>query len=433
MSIAGGIRKAAGAGAALGGVMTLGSTCGWGDWLDEDRVGLSRDKAMKLSTVNRCVEVRSGSMAMLPLYVMNENTKERLGDHPLRQVLWNQANEAMSRFDYERLMQCNLDLKGNAYAWINRDGRTGYPVELIPLDPDHVTPYVALDSSLWYIYTNPRTGEMSRLHPADVLHYKGYSVDGIEGISILRRAAQTVQTGLAAQQYQRGMYERGGRPSGILTVKTDLGGTGKVIHQDGTEETLPKKEIIRREWESIHAGAGNAFRVAVMDNGMEFKPISVTNAEAQFVESEEQRVADMCRFFGVPLHMVYAGKQAYSSNEQNSLEFVKYTLQPIVTQREQEDSRKLLLPRARAAGLRVKRELKAFLRGDTAAQAAWYKAMREIGPYSVNDILDLEDRPGVPGGDDHYASLNYVPLELFRTLSLLRAMNGNDPEKREEK
>lgn len=179
MSIVRGIRKAAGGpGAALGGVLTSSSVYGPDGFLDVENISLSRDRAMKLSTVNRCVEVRSCTVAALPVYLMRESTKERLRDHRLAKVLWGRPNEAMTRFDYERLMQVNLDLRGNAYAWINRDPRTGYPVELIPLQPDHVTPYVALDSSLWYIYTNPRTGEMFRLSPADVLHYKAYSLDG---------------------------------------------------------------------------------------------------------------------------------------------------------------------------------------------------------------------------------------------------------------
>ena len=429
MSIVSGIRKAAGGpGAALGGVLTPSSVYGPDGFLDVENVSLSRDKAMKLSTVNRCVEVRSCTVAMLPVYLMEEATKERITDHRLAGVLWGRPNEAMTRFDYERLMQCNLDLRGNAYAWISRDPRTGWPLELIPLHPDYVTPYVALDSSLWYIWTNPRTGGMFRLSPADVLHYKAYSTDGIEGISILHRAALTIRTGLAAQQYQHAMYRNGGRPSGVLTTDADVGGTIKVTGSDGAVEEISRKEYIRREWEKIHSGPDNGFRVAIMDNGLKYQPLSVSNADAQFVESEEVRVADVCRFFGVPLHMVYAGKQAYSSNEQNAIEFSKFTLQPLVTQREQEDSYKLLLPRERREGLRVKRELKGLLRGDTAAQAAWYKAMREAGVYSPNDICALEDLPEVPGGGDRYASWNYGPLSRWAELSVIRALGGKAPE-----
>lgn len=424
-----GIRKAAGQTPASG-LLTLDSARGWEGWLDADNAGLSRDKAMKLSAVDRCVEIRACTVAMLPTYVMNETAKTRLRDHPLSDVLRGQPNEFMTRFDYERLMQCNLDLRGNAYAYISRDSRTGRPKELIPMDPDLVTPYVPPDGSLWYVYTHPRTGEMLRLHPADVLHYKGYSSDGIEGISILRRASLSIRTGLSAQEYQKSIYQNGGRPSGILTVEADLDGMGNltITNDQGEEEVISRKEKIRREWDKMYSGPGNGFKTAIVDNGLKYQPLSITNSEAQFVESEELRVADVCRHFGVPLHMVYAGKQSYNSNEQNSIEFCQYTIQPIVTQREQEDSRKLLLPSQRADGQRIKRELKALLRGDTAAQSAWYRAMREIGVYSADDIRALEDLPDVPGGQTRYASWNYGPLEQFAELSVLRAMGGKTEE-----
>ena len=185
----------------------------------------------------------------------------------------------------------------------------------------------------------------------------------------------------------------------------------------------PKAEV-RASWEAVHRGSGNAFRLAVLDHGLKYQPISMSNTDAQFVESSEVRVADVCRFFGVPLHLAYAGKQSYQSNEQNGIEYVNYTLLGYETQWGQEDSYKLLLPGERARPLRIKRELKVFLRGDTAAQAAWYKALRETGAYSVDDIRALEDLCKVPGGDSRYASWNYGPLERFVELSVMRAMKG---------
>lgn len=414
-----------------GAVLSLGSAAGWKGFTAEDAVALSRDKAMKLSTVSRCVELRANAIAMLPVYLMEENTKKRLTDHPLGGVLWGPPNEVMTRFDYERLMQCNLDLCGNAYAWVNRDSRTGRPVELIPLRPDSITPYVDRSGALWYVYTNPRTGEMSKLAPEDVLHYKAYSTDGITGISILRRAALTISTGLSAQQYQSDLYANGGRPSGILKTSTDLSGKPdiEVTNAKGEKEFISRKELIRREWEKVHNGPGKGFRVAVLDLGLDYTPIAMSNSEAQFVESEEYRVADVARFFGVPLYLLNAGKQAYSSNEQNSIDFVKHTMLPIIVQREQEDTWKLLLPNERIRELRIKREPKQLLRGDTAAQAAWYKAMREVGAYSVDDIRALEDMEKVPGGGSRNASLGYVPLEDWPELSLLRALQGRQETK----
>lgn len=402
--------------------LTLDNPAGW--LTGEESVGMSRDRAMKISTVNRCVEVLSNSMAVLPVYIMNERTKERLPDHRLGRVLWERANEAMTAFDYQRLMLCNELLRGNAYAWIYRDPRTGWPRELIPLPPDYMTIHVDRDGHVWYFFTHPTTGEVTMLRPEEILHYKAYSEDGIEGISVLRRASLTLSTARAAQLYENSTWMNGGQPSGILTTESDLGDSIEVVQPDGTKVTVDPKEQLRRSWEAVHRGPGNAFRIAVLDLGLKYQPISMTNSDAQFVESNEIRVADVCRFFGVPLHLAYAGKQSYQSNEQNGIEFVNYTLLAYETQWGQEDTYKLLLPSERAEQLRIKRNLKVFLKGDTAAQSAWYRTMREISALNADEIRGLEDMVTIPGGQEYYASWNYGPLSNWALLSVIRAL-GN--------
>lgn len=408
-------------------VLSLESPRGW-PGLEDDQIAMSRDRAMKISTVNRCVEVLSNSMAVLPVYIMDEGTKERLKRHRLGRVLWGRANEAMSSFDYSRLMLCNQLLRGNAYGWIFRDQATGYPRELIPLPPDHVEPWVDRDGRLWYRFLHPRTGAVYDLRPEDVLHYRAYSEDGIRGISVLRRAALTLDTAQAAQQYENSTWRSGGQPSGILTTEADLGGVIKVPQPDGTVLEVDPKEQLRQSWETIHRGPDNAMRLAVLDLGLKYQPISMNNTDAQFVESNEVRVADVCRFFGVPLHLAYAGRQSYESNEQNGIEYVNYTLLGYETQWSQEDSYKLLLPGERDKALRIKRELKVFLRGDTAAQAAFYTSLRNVGGLNANEIRALEDMGKIPGGDSYYASWNYGPLDQWALLSVLRALGKTGAE-----
>jgi len=393
------------------------------DWLNaEDAMGLSRDRAMKISTVNRCVEVLSNSMAVLPVYIMDEHSKERLTDHRLGRVLWGRANEAMTTFDYQKLMMCNEDLRGNAYAWIYRDASSGHPVELIPLPPDYVTPLTDTSGHLWYFFIHPTTGEVTRLRPEDVLHYKAYSEDGIEGISVLKRASMTLDTARAAQQYENSVWRSGGQPSGILTTESDMGDFVEQVGPDGETIWVDRKVELQRKWESAHRGPNNALRVAVLDLGLKYTPISMTNTDAQFVESNEIRVADVCRFFGVPLHLAYAGKQSYQSNEQNGIEFVNYTLLARETQWGQEDTYKLLLPGERAKNLRIKRELKVFLKGDTAAQAAWYRVLHDISSLNPDEIRGFEDMGKIPGGDAYYASWNGGPLDKWAVLSVIRAL-----------
>lgn len=384
-------------------IITLESADGWTKGLPF--MGNLKTRAMKISAVNACVETISNSMSKLPAFAMDKKTRKRV-DHPLTRLLNERPNEAMAPSVFKKLVEVNRLCNGNAYILIFRSARTGALQELIPLQPECVMPYIDYDGRLWFIYTNPRTGEMRKLHPADVMHLMAYSNDGINGISVLERAKETIATAEAAQTYEKKVYENNNRPSGVLKIQSSL--------------DKGAKDKVREEWANIHEGADNAFRVAVLDLGMEYQPISLSNKDTQFVESKSVTVEDIARFFTVPLYKINAGKQSYSSNEQNGIEYVVNTIHPVSAQYEEEYTYKGLFLSEREKGLEIKLNIMAELKGDNASRGGWYKTMRETGVFSVNDINELEDRPDVEGGDTRYASLNYVPLNLFEKLSINR-------------
>lgn len=382
--------------------------------------------ALKISAFYRAVDVRSDSIGKYPVTVRDLNTRMEVKGHRLGPILWLRPNEAMTPFTYKKLLEYQRLALGNAYAWIFRD-KNGWPVELIPLPPGTCRPILAPGTGkLWYVTSDPRTQELYRLDPADILHYKGFSSNGIEGVSVLTHAARTMAVAASRERYEQAVYENGGHPAGVLQTPADLSNK-RTLSVDG--ETVSYKDIVRRDWDRIHAGAGNNFRVAVLDNGMTYQPVSMSNTDAQFVENKAVTVEDIARFLGTPMNLLFAGKQAYNSNEANSLDYVKNTIQPTVTQYEEEDSMKLLLPSERAAGLWLPRNIMAELRGDSTARKEWYKVMRACGVLSVNDICKLEDMPDVPGGDERCASLNDVPLSAWPELSRERARsNGKQGE-----
>ena len=424
MSLVKNLRRSTRKGAEVPWVMSGQSVYG----LDSmDATAMSRDKAMKISTVNRCVEVLSTSMAVLPIFVTNERTHQRLNNHRLGELLWGRPNEAMTPYDFERLQTGNEVLRGNSYAWIIRDPSTGRSKERIPLSPDLVTVMQEDSGLIWYQYADPVSGDLYRIDSADIEHLKGYSLDGVTGIGVLQRAALTLETSMAAERYERAVYLNGGQPSGVLPTEADLRNKSVPIKdaEGNVIALVPGKDHIRNEWEKLHRGPDNAMRLAVLDNGLKYQPISMTGADLQFVENKDVRVADICRFFGVPLHLVYAGKQSYASNEQNGIEYVNYTLLGKVRQWEQEVSYKHLFPGERQKGERIRRELKVFLQGDTAAQANWLRTMRDIGAYNVDEIRALDDRTSIPGGQEYYASLNYVPLAEWKEMSRARNTDKN--------
>lgn len=375
--------------------------------------------AMKLSAVDRCIEVLSDSIGKLPIYVMERDTRKRVEDHPLNLMLSLRANTAQTPSVAKKMIEVNRNCGGNGYAWIVRDPASLRPTEFLPIPHELVTPWLDSTGTVWYTVIHPFTGEMMTVHRADMLHMMAYTHNGYKGISVLSRASEVIGASRAAQQYNLNYYANGGQPAGVLQTESDLSGTVSIKLPDGTTQKVSKKDLVRSEWEKRHAGPTNAQKVAILDYGLKYTPISVSNKDAQFVEQSELSVQDIARFFGVPLYKLQAGKQSYNSNEQNAIEYVVSTLHPIVTQYEEELTWKLL-PASEAANLKIRINMMAELRGDFTSRAAWYKAMREIGGYAVNDIMALEDMPDVEGGDERYASLNYIPLSVWRELSINR-------------
>lgn len=387
--------------------------------------------AENLSAVYACINIRSSDMACLPQYVFNRFTRKRWENNPALDLLNVRPNARMTPFTRRKLLEYSIYTTGNAYDWILRDPVSREPVELIPLVGTLVQRQITKEGYIWYQVTNPITREVFYLPQEDVCDYKGPSRDGVNGEPILSYARETIAAGLAAQAYNKAFYEHGGQPSGILTVDAPMSGYVKDANGEDTDKTL--KEAMREEWERSQAGPTNAHRIAILDYGLKYQSLGISQRDAQFLEQQNQTVEDIARYFNMPLYKLQSGKQSYQSNEQQRIEYVG-SLQPDVLQREQEMTYKLLTPSQIARGWSIRTNIMALLRSDFNSRGSFYKTMKENGAYSVNDILAKEDMPDVPGGEHRQASLNYVPLEDWAELSRKRAENGGGgrPEKEPE-
>lgn len=376
----------------------------------------NQSTAQKLSAVYAAVEIRSDDMSCLPNYVLDSKTRKRV-EHPILFLLNVRPNSRMTPQVRRKLLERSILYTGNAYDWIIRDPVSRRPVELVPIVGNLVQVRQDTTGYLWYYITNPYTRETFPVPQEDICHYKGPSDDGITGQSVLTYAAATVQAGLAAQDYNRAFYESGGQPSGILTVEGDFAGYVEDKDGNATEKTL--KDAVREEWDKVHSGAANAHKIAILDYGMKYQALSISQKDAMFIEQQSQTVEDIARYFMVPLYKLQSGKQSYNSNEQNAIEYMG-RLQPRVIQMEEEQTWKLLCMDDILNGLEIRSNMMALLRSDQKSRAEYYRIMHQEGTYSINDIRALEDMPDVDGGDEHAISLNFIPLSLWRQLSLLR-------------
>ena len=382
-----------------------------------------QDAAMKLSTVSRCIDILSDSLGKMPFYVYDSVSRKHV-EHPVSMLLATRPNNLQTPFAFRKQVEAERVCNGNGIAWIQRDPTTLRPTALFPIPSGFWTVQLQSDGSLLYTIKHPFENRTITCRQMDVLHVMAFTKNGYKGIGYLERAQEIVRTAKAAQDYSASYYLNGGQPAGILRTESDLSGTVTVTDADGTQRTISKKDRMREEWAKRQSGPDNAGKVAVLDMGLDYKPLSISNKDAQFVEQSALSVEDLARVFGVPLYKLQAGKQSYSSNEQNAIEYVVGTLHPNAVIWEQELSYKLLTPQDLDRGLRVRGNLMNELRGDFNSRGTWYREMRDNGAFSVNDIRALEDLPDVDGGADHYASLNYVPLQDWRELSRQRAESG---------
>ena len=358
-----------------------------------------------MTAVYSCVRILSEAVASLPLNVYRYNEdggKEKAYDHPLFRLLHDEPNPEMTSFIFRETLMTHLLLWGNAYAQIIRNGK-GEVISLYPLMPDRMTVDRDERGQLYYKYTKSNDdaptmeGGTVVLDPSDVLHVPGLGFDGLVGYSPIAMAKNAIGLAIAAEEFGSKFYANGATPSGVLEHPGTLKDPGKV----------------RDSWNSAFGGSSNSNKVAVLEEGLKYTPISIAPNEAQFLETRKFQINEIARIFRVPPHMVGdLEKSSFSNIEQQSLEFVKYTLDPWVIRWEQALFRALLSEEEKKS-LFFKFNVEGLLRGDYASRMNGYATARQNGWMSANDIRSLEDLDRIPaelGGDLYLVNGNMLPL-----------------------
>ncbi len=362
--------------------------------------------AMQMTAVYSCVRILSEAIASLPLHLYRYNEdggKEKAIDHPLYFLLHDEPNPEMTSFVFRETLMTHLLLWGNAYAQIIRNGK-GEVVALYPLMPDRMTVDRDGNGHLYYEYQTSSDDAPTMkgctviLRPSDVLHIPGLGFDGLVGYSPIAMAKNAIGMAIACEEYGAKFFANGANPSGVLEHPGTLKNPAKV----------------RDSWSAAFGGSSNAHKVAVLEEGLKYTPISISPNEAQFLETRKFQIDEIARIFRVPPHMVGdLEKSSFSNIEQQSLEFVKYTLDPWVSRWEQAMIRSLLSQTEKPTYF-LKFNVDGLLRGDYQSRMNGYATARQNGWMNANDIRELENLDRIPaedGGDLYLINGNMLPLK----------------------
>jgi HK97 family phage portal protein len=376
----------------------------------------SRSAPMLLSTVYRCVDLISDSIAVLPLEtyrIDGKGFKTPHKTHPAYDLLDLEPNENMTRFTFFKTIMTSVLLTGNGYAYIERD-KNMRPVQLIYIPSGQCSVVWVMNadgvrhkryqvSSLDYKFTQ-------LVEPKDIIHVLNFSYDGIIGVSTLNHARQTLGISTDSEAHAAGFFKSGGSVSGIIKI-------------EAPRITAEQKEQIYSEWESrTNPITGRPNGVIALSQGASYQPISISPKDSQLLESRQFNVIDICRFFSVsPVKAFDLSKSSYSTIEASQLAYLTDTALAIITKIELEINRKVFLPSERG---HVKAEFNTstLLRTDKAAQATYNREMFNIGAKTSNEVRRENNLPPIEGGDSAFLQVNMQPIEVI-------ASGGNLVEK----
>jgi HK97 family phage portal protein len=360
--------------------------------------------AMQMTAVYSCVRILAEAVAGLPLHFYrykDDGSKEKAINSNLYHLLHDEPNPEMSSFVFRETLMTHLLLWGNAYAQIIRNGK-GEVIALYPLMPNKMSVDRDENGKLYYTYQRSQdegkeAGTVT-LSTRDVLHIPGLGFDGLVGYSPIAMAKNAIGLAIATEEYGAKFFANGAAPSGVL-------------EHPGT---IKDPARLRENWNSTFGGSANSGKVAVLEEGMKYTPISISPEQAQFLETRKFQINEIARIFRVPPHMVGdLEKSSFSNIEQQSLEFVKYTLDPWIIRWEQSLNRSLLNVDEKKTYF-FKFNVEGLLRGDYQSRMNGYAIARQNGWMSANDIRELENLDKIPaeeGGDLYLVNGNMLPLK----------------------
>ena len=352
---------------------------------------MTEDTAKRVSAVFACVRVLSETVGQLPLILyrrLPNSGKERVTDHPIARLIA-KPNHFQTRQDFTEMLTGHVALRGNGYAFKNVVG--GEVRELIPFRPDQVTPRLNEFNVIHYD-VQLADGSKRTYTQNQMFHLKGFSSGGITGDSVLRHAKETIGTAIAIKEHGALFFRNGAKFRGIIT-------------HPGHFDDDAAIDRFRKTWDTA-TGGDAAFETAILEDGLKWEAVSMSNDDSQFIESGKFSVEEIARFFRVQLHKIQSmDKATFSNIEQQALEFVTDTMMPWFVRWELNLSWQLIDASERDE-LFLEFLVEGLLRGDSKARSEFYRSAIMSGWMNRNEPRIKENMNPVEGLDDFLEPTN---------------------------
>ena len=358
------------------------------------------DKALTLTSVWNAIRLLSESVSSLPITVYRkENNGDKVEDvnNRIYNLIKFKPNNFQNKITFFEYIMYSVLTDGNSYVQIVRDNSAN-PVQLIPLNPDYVNIFIK-DNELFY-----QMDGGSVLDSADVLHIKLITDDGIEGLSPIDQCAKAINWNLSIEEFGSTFFKNGAKPSSVLSTDRALSETAI--------------ERLKNSFNSSYAKLKSSNSTIILEEGLTFKPISISPEQAQFLASRQFGIEEIARIFNIPPHMLKdLSKSSFNNIEMQSQEYVTYTLMPYLTRIEQEMNLKLF--RTNELGKTfVEFNVNGLLRGDVKTRNEAYKTAIQNGYMSINEVRQKENLNSIEGGDQHFIQMNMTTIENVGDASL---------------
>lgn len=362
-------------------------------------VSVSPETAMRCTAVFGAIKVLAETVSQLPIHLYRrtpDGGRERADDHPVEALLSDAANPWTPASEFRLIMETQLALHGNAYAWIGR-GAAGVE-ELIPLESRRVA--VEADAvSMEPSYTvTDANGQQRTYGRTEILHIRGVGAGLYQGDSPVMLAREAIALSLVLEKHGAGLFGRGARPAGILKAPNFL--------------TVEQRAALRSSWDSQHQGGENAGRTAILESGLSFEPLQLSSVDAQFLEMRKFQLQEIARVWRVPLHLLAdLDRVTHSNAEELGRQFLTFTLLPILRAWQDALRLTLLTPDERRGGFYVEFLVDDLARADLAARFTAYSQAVAAGVFNPNEIRAMENRSPYAGGEVFTRPVNSAPVD----------------------